>query len=216
MNREVVENRAETRGEPVDFLLERVIRPAEGGAEIATTEFAESLNQADELNDLRDEFLFPRTEETAKIRESGTRSVYLCGNSLGLQPRRTREYVTNELDRWAEWGVEGHFRGGNPWVTVDETPIDAMARVVGAKPVEVAVMNSLTVNLHLMMVPFYRPTSDRFKIIIEGKSFPSDHVRPGSCLLLAMKASFASPILCPISGVSLAACDGVTNPLPWI
>ena len=108
--------------------------------------------------------------------------MYLCGNSLGLQPRRCAAYVNAELVKWQRRGVEGHFPATIyeadqplPWVTVDETCVESLARVVGAKPVEVATMNSLSSNLHFMMVSFYRPTQARHKIIIEAKAFPSDH-----------------------------------------
>lgn len=165
--------------EPTDLAESLVWEPAKTGAfaeggEGLTADYADAADAADELRSLRDEFLFPPTEEGAKIRTGDRPSVYLCGNSLGLQPRAVREELSSELDKWARYGVEGHFKSDLPWVTVDETPVEGMARVVGAKPVEVAVMNSLTVNLHLMMVPFYRPTATRHKIIIEKHAFPSD------------------------------------------
>ena len=100
----------------------------------------------------------------------------MCGNSLGCMPARAREYVLAELDKWAQWGVEGHFEEPFPWVSIDESVRDASARLVGAKPEEVCVMNSLTVNLHLMMVSFFRPdkATGRVKILVEEKAFPSD------------------------------------------
>ena len=100
----------------------------------------------------------------------------MCGNSLGCMPARAREYVVAELDKWAQWGVEGHFEEPFPWVTIDESVKDASARLVGAKPEEVCIMNSLTVNLHLMMVSFYRPdaATGKVKILVEEKAFPSD------------------------------------------
>ncbi|GBG24624.1 Kynureninase [Hondaea fermentalgiana] len=133
--------------------------------------FAEQLDARDELRELRQEFIFPRVDRADPESES---CVYLCGNSLGLQPRKAKEYVTEELDKWANLGVEGHFASTRPWVTVDELCIQDMAHVVGAQSSEVATMNSLTVNLHLMMVSFYRPTQTRNKILIETKAFPSD------------------------------------------
>lgn len=121
----------------------------------------------DALAPLRQEFLFPTLDNDEP-------AVYLCGNSLGLQPRRTRELLEVELADWARLGVEGHFHGANPWYDYHEFLAAPMARVVGAKPEEVVVMNALTVNLHLMMVSFYRPTQERYKILIEGGAFPSD------------------------------------------
>jgi kynureninase len=119
---------------------------------------------------MRNEFHFPPHHD-------GSSSIYLCGNSLGLQPRNTVAYVTEELLKWQKHGVEGHFPDVNPerpWVTADENCKNDMAVVVGAKPVEVAVMNSLTANLHFLMAAFYRPTATRYKILMEGKAFPSD------------------------------------------
>jgi kynureninase len=103
-----------------------------------------------------------------------TGTVYLAGNSLGLQPKKTRQYIEAELDDWARLGVEGHFRAHNPWFSYHELLTAQTARLVGARPSEVVVMNTLTVNLHLMMVSFYRPTPQRNKILIEADAFPSD------------------------------------------
>ncbi len=100
--------------------------------------------------------------------------IYLCGNSLGLQPKSTEQYIKQELDDWAKLGVEGHTHAQKPWLPYHEFLTDQMAAIVGAKPEEVVIMNTLTVNLHLMMVSFYRPTKTRYKIIIESDAFPSD------------------------------------------
>jgi kynureninase len=100
--------------------------------------------------------------------------VYLCGNSLGLQPKRTKAYIDQELEDWANLGVEGHIHAKNPWLPYHEFLTEGMAKVVGGLPHEVIVMNTLSVNLHLMMASFYRPTKDRFKILIESDAFPSD------------------------------------------
>jgi kynureninase len=132
-----------------------------------SAEFAASLDGNDPLAKYRDQFYFPRAED-------GTEAVYLCGHSLGLQPKRAREYIEEELKDWQDLGVEGHFRGRHPWMPYHRLLTDQTARLVGAKPMEVVVMNSLTVNLHLMMVSFYRPTAQRHKIVIEGSAFPSD------------------------------------------
>jgi kynureninase len=98
----------------------------------------------------------------------------MCGNSLGLQPKRTKEFLNQELEDWATFGVEGHFHAKNPWMPYHEFLAESYAKIVGAKPTEVVAMNTLTVNLHLMMVSFYQPTEKRHKIIIEGDAFPSD------------------------------------------
>jgi kynureninase len=121
-----------------------------------------ALDAADEMPSLRDEFLVP------------TGWAYLAGNSLGLQHRSVRDRVLAELDDWAQLGVEGHFEAKRPWLSYHELLRAPAARLVGARPDEVVMMNSLTVNLHLMMVSFYRPTPERHLIVIEDSSFPSD------------------------------------------
>jgi len=137
---------------------------------------ARAMDAADGLAGFREEFCIPRTGDVAKGAASGGDEpcVYLCGNSLGLMPRATRTAVEQELDDWARYGVEGHFRAKHPWYPYHEFVRNTAARVVGALPHEVVVMNSLTTNLHLMMATFYRPTPDRFKIVIEDSAFPSD------------------------------------------
>src|SRR5262245_812298 len=109
---------------------------------------------ADTLAGFRDEFLIPQGAD-------GTEQAYFCGNSLGLQPRATREAVIGELDDWERLGVEAHFHGKHPWMPYHEFVREDLAAVVGAKPGEVVAMNSLTANLHFMMVSFYRPTAER-------------------------------------------------------
>lgn len=133
-----------------------------------TLEEAQALDAQDKLAAFRKDFLFPTHPE------SGEELIYLCGNSLGLQPRRVRELIGVELDDWEKYGVEGHFHGTNPWFDYHSFLTESMARVVGAKPHEVVVMNALTVNLHLLMVSFYRPTATRYKILMEAGAFPSD------------------------------------------
>jgi len=132
-----------------------------------TIEFALELDSKDELKKYRTEFHIP-------LQKSGEEHIYMCGNSLGLQPKRTKKYLIQELDDWANFGVEGHFHAQNPWMPYHEFLTESYAKIVGAKNTEVVAMNTLTVNLHLMMVSFYRPTQKRFKIIIEGDAFPSD------------------------------------------
>lgn len=127
---------------------------------------AQRLDAADPLRSFRDRFLFPAIH--------GEHTVYLCGNSLGLQPKSTRQLVLEELEDWANLGVEGHFDGRRPWYDYHEMFAEPAAHVVGALPHEVVIMGSLTTNLHLLMASFYRPTADRFKIMIEANAFPSD------------------------------------------
>lgn len=133
-------------------------------------EFARSLDSNDGFEHIRSQFILPG-DLGAK---DGKSCVYLTGNSLGLQPRRTREYIEAELDDWARLGVEGHLHARHPWLPYHEFLTDMSAHIVGALPSEVVVMNTLTVNLHLMMVSFYRPTKERYKIVIEKNAFPSD------------------------------------------
>lgn len=130
-------------------------------------EFATEMDQRDPLGHFRHRFYFPKTK-------NGEESIYLCGHSLGLQPKTAQAYVEQELRDWAELGVEGHFHARNPWLPYHRLLTGQTASLVGAQPGEVVVMNSLTVNLHLMMVSFYRPTKTRHKILVERGAFPSD------------------------------------------
>jgi len=128
--------------------------------------FAQQLDKQDSLAHYRNEFHL--------IKKAGTPMVYLCGNSLGLQPKSARAAIDQELNDWAEMGVEGHFDGKNPWLYYHHFLTEKAAKVVGALPSEVVIMNNLTANLHLMMVSFYRPTPTRYKIMMEVSAFPSD------------------------------------------
>ena len=130
-------------------------------------ELATRLDNEDPLARYRSEFHLP-------LQSNGTPYIYLCGNSLGLQPKSTEAAIKQELSDWQKLGVEGHFHAKNPWLPYHEFLTQAMAKVVGAKPEEVVVMNTLTVNLHLMMISFYKPTPTRNKILIESDAFPSD------------------------------------------
>jgi kynureninase len=130
-------------------------------------DFAVALDRADPLGRFRDEFHVPR-------RDNGEEEIYLAGNSLGLLPRRTSSYVQEELEKWGRLAVKAHFSGENPWMPYHELLAEPMARLVGASPGEVVTMNSLTVNLHLMMASFYRPTRERHRILLEEHAFPSD------------------------------------------
>jgi len=129
-------------------------------------EFAQKLDSEDKLYRYRDEFHFPKVD--------GKQVIYFTGNSLGLQPKRTQKFVNEVMTDWKELAVEGHFHSEKPWWDFHERLAAPLAKVVGAKTKEITVMNTLTVNLHLLMVSFYRPTSKRYKIICEEKAFPSD------------------------------------------
>jgi kynureninase len=131
-----------------------------------TAEFAKVMDTSDDLRKFRDRFFIPQHQRTD--------SVYLTGNSLGLQPKSTITHLQQELDDWAKFGVDGHFDGKNPWFYYHKFFSESVAKLVGAKPLEVVIMNNLTVNLHLMMVSFYRPQGKRYKIIMEAGAFPSD------------------------------------------
>ena len=131
-----------------------------------TREFAQSLDAQDELRKYRDEFHFPHV--------NGKQVIYFTGNSLGLQPKRTKTYVDEVMNDWANLAVEGHFYSDKPWWDYQERFAVPLSEIVGAKPSEVGVMNTLTVNLHLLMVSFYNPTPQKYKIICEEKAFPSD------------------------------------------
>ena len=128
--------------------------------------FAQQLDAQDQLRQYQNEFSFPHV--------NGKKAIYFTGNSLGLQPKRARTYVDEVMNDWANLAVEGHFYAEKPWWDYHERFANPLSQLVGALPSEVTVMNTLTVNLHLLMVSFYRPTANRYKIICEEKAFPSD------------------------------------------
>ncbi len=131
-----------------------------------TLDAARTLDSKDPLKNYRERFFMPQHE--------GRDVIYFTGNSLGLQPKTTQGFLQQELNDWAKFGVEGHFLAQNPWLSYHELLTDKMAKIVGALPEETIMMNQLTVNLHLLMVSFYRPTKSRYKILCEAKAFPSD------------------------------------------
>ncbi|NVK21866.1 MAG: kynureninase [Kangiellaceae bacterium] len=156
---------------------------------IFSLEYARQLDQKDPLAHMRQQFHIPK-------QDNGEDEIYFCGNSLGLQPKRTSDYLNYELSQWQKLGVKGHFSGDFPWMPYHEFLTEESAKLVGAKTSEVVCMNSLTANLHFMMVSFYRPTATRNKILIEDHAFPSDHYAvesqirfhgfdPEDCMLLA-------------------------------
>lgn len=131
-----------------------------------TREFAQELDRQDELAKYREEFIFPQI--------NGKDVIYFTGNSLGLQSKVAKKYVEEVMQDWGSLAVEGHFYADKPWWDYQERFCQPLSEIVGAKPTEVGVMNTLTVNLHLLMVSFYQPSSKKFKIICEEKAFPSD------------------------------------------
>ena len=133
----------------------------------AAEDFARQLDAEDPLRRFREKFHLP-------LGKDGKPVIYFAGNSLGLMPKSARKIVEQELDDWANRGVDAHHAAGTPWYSYHETLREPIARLVGAKPIEVISMNSLTVNIHLMMATFYRPTKSRFKILMEDPAFPSD------------------------------------------
>jgi kynureninase len=133
----------------------------------ADEDFALQLDREDPLRGFRDQFHLP-------LGKDGHPVIYFAGNSLGLMPKAAREVVDQELENWAKLGVDAHHATGTPWYTYHEPLREPMARLCGAKPLEVICMNSLTVNLHLMMATFYQPTESRFKVLMEDPAFPSD------------------------------------------
>ena len=132
-----------------------------------TKEFAEILDNDDPLSSYQSQFHFP-------YQSDGNKHIYLCGNSLGLQSKKTSDFVNQELEDWKTLGVEGHFHARNPWLPYHEFLSESYSKIIGAKATEVIAMNTLSVNLHLMLVSFYRPSKKRLKIIIEDDAFPSD------------------------------------------
>ena len=132
-----------------------------------TKEFAQILDNDDPLASYQSQFHFP-------YQSDGNKHIYLCGNSLGLQSKKTSDFVNQELEDWKNLGVEGHFHARNPWLPYHEFLSESYSKIIGAKATEVIAMNTLSVNLHLMLVSFYRPTKKRLKIIIEDDAFPSD------------------------------------------
>lgn len=161
----------------------------DGGSRFDQKEYADSLDARDPLRHFRNEFIIPSKEDlkrkTLAVDEedpSAPKCIYFCGNSLGLQPRNIRKYIDNYLRAWATKAVLGHVTPHDdqllpPFADVDIAGWTYIAPVVGALQSEVAVMGTLTSNIHLLMASFYRPTKDKYKIITEGKAFPSDHVR---------------------------------------
>lgn len=186
--------------------------------------YAESLDTHDPLRNLRHEFIIPTKADLKRPTLSSTDpqeahsppSIYLCGNSLGLQPRKTRQRVSSFLTAWSTKGVTGHFRNHSDsalpsFTNVDDYAAKLMAPIVGAREDEVAVMGTLTSNLHLVMAAFYQPTREKYKIILEGKAFPSDHV----CRLCAQSACFTPSLWRSVSVLALRLTCLSPDSTPW-
>ncbi|XP_033120266.1 kynureninase-like [Anneissia japonica] len=170
------------------------------GCKITDEDFALKMDVQDPLAYLKKEFEIPKMKDLPGVDlslvDAEAEGIYMSGNSLGLMPRLTRQYMTNELDKWSKTGVYGHFSGELPWVHCDERVQADMAKLAGAEASEVCVMNALTVNLHLLMMSFYQPTKTRNKILMESKAFPSDQYmiesqiqlhgyKPSDCIIYA-------------------------------
>ena len=180
-----------------------------------TADYARSLDSTDPLRDFRNKFLIPskkslKTTSLSKPKQNDDNDpgTYLCGNSLGLQPKCMSQFIQAQLDTWSSINVYGHFRELEnsplkPWQSLAEIAAEKCSRIVGALPEEVAIENTLSVNLHLLMASFYRPTASRNKILLEWKAFPSDHV----CGLVEL--------LCTSTNIS-AVCNRISNYLAWI
>ena len=138
-------------------------------------EFADRLDAGDSLAGMRSHFHIPPHDNGE--------AIYLCGNSLGLQPKGAQQLLEEELEDWRRYGVEGHFNARRPWMPYHERFAEPLAELTGAKPLEVVCANTLTVNLHLLMVSFYTPTADRFRLVIEKPAFPSDRYAAESQVL---------------------------------
>jgi len=145
---------------------------------VDSPDYAAARDREDPLGRFREHFFFP-------AEKGGQAPVYLCGNSLGLQPKLAERYVQDELRNWREFAVDGHFHSERPWLSYHRQATAGFAQLTGAEPDEVVAMNTLTVNLHLLMASFYRPTPGRYRIVIEEKAFPSDRYAAMSQLRLA-------------------------------
>ncbi|KAH9491998.1 hypothetical protein Btru_029597 [Bulinus truncatus] len=152
---------------------------SENNMSLSDLKFSRYMDERDPLRHLRQEFHYPKMSEVlhtdADLVNPDEDSVYLCGNSLGLCPKKTKEYMDIELDKWAKLGNQVHTSGDLPGTWSDEILEQDMAKIVGCKREEVSIMNGLTVNLHLLLISFYQPTKDKYKILCEDKAFPSDH-----------------------------------------
>uniref|UniRef100_A0A0N5AWH2 Kynureninase n=1 Tax=Syphacia muris TaxID=451379 RepID=A0A0N5AWH2_9BILA len=150
-----------------------------GSVEPTSYEFALALDKQDKLRNLRDEFYYPKMKDIPvadrSLVDPEADSIYMCGNSLGLLAKPSEKYMKEQFEKWSKLGVLGHTTGPLPWAHCDEAAVERVAKLAGAKAVEVALMNSLTVNLHCLLTAFYKPTKERYKILMEDHSFPTDY-----------------------------------------
>uniref|UniRef100_A0AAX7T2U6 Kynureninase n=1 Tax=Astatotilapia calliptera TaxID=8154 RepID=A0AAX7T2U6_ASTCA len=165
---------------PLELVLETVKRVSDSlGCSPTSAEVAAYFDKHDKLRHFREEFLVPKITELPpsdlSLVNGAKDCIYFSGNSLGLQPKNVKKYLEEELDTWAKIAIHGHTMGARPWAWAENNIEELMAKVVGAKTEEVALMNGLTVNLHLLLLSFYKPTKTRHKILLEDKAFPSDH-----------------------------------------
>ncbi|KAM3727518.1 Kynureninase [Dirofilaria immitis] len=162
----------------VQIHLQRVAHDI-GISDLTSFDLAEALDDADPLKFLRNEFAYPKMRTLPYVDlllvNANDDAIYMCGNSLGLMPKGTKRLMNEQLEKWANMGVFGHLQEPLAWAQSDESILDSIANLVGAQRTEVALMNSLTVNLHILLAAFYKPTPERHKIFIESKAFPSDH-----------------------------------------
>lgn len=172
----------------------------------ASPTFAGNMDTTDILKCFREKFFIPKQADGSDV-------IYFTGNSLGLQPKATSAYVEQELRDWERLAVEGHLHAKHPWLPYHEFLTEQMARVIGAKPIETVVMNSLTVNLHLMMVSFYRPTPTRDKIVIEKGAFPSDQYAVESQLKFHGRSRSSLIELTPRDGESTLRTEDIVATL---
>jgi kynureninase len=158
------------------------------GCAIGDKKFAEMMDKSDKIGHLRSDFHYPKMGDiptsVAELVTADEDCIYMCGNSLGLPTKNAKKYINEDLDKWAKMGVHGHFEEPRPWALCDEGLLGHSSKIVGAQPEEVCLMNGLTVNLHLLMISFYKPTAKRNKIFLEAKAFPSDHYAVESQLKL--------------------------------
>lgn len=169
----------------------------------STEDFARKMDAEDALKNFREKFYIPK-------QASGEDVLYFTGNSLGLQPKTTKNYIEQELDDWKTFGVEGHFHAKRAWMPYHEFVAEQLAMIVGAKKTEVVAMNSLTANLHFLMVSFYRPTNERYKIIIEADAFPSDKYAVKSQIAFHASSKFQVPSSESDALIELTPRDGET------
>ncbi|MEQ2249508.1 hypothetical protein ILYODFUR_030005, partial [Ilyodon furcidens] len=174
------------------------------------------FDKHDKLRHLRGNFLVPKIADLPpsdlSLVDGSEECIYLSGNSLGLQPKNARKYLEEELDNWAKTGVHGHTVGSRPWAWAENNIEDLMANIVGAKTEEVALMNGLTVNLHLLMLSFYKPTQTRHKILLENKAFPSDHYTIESQIRLrGLEPQHSMLLLSPRPGEDTLRTEDILN-----